>query len=128
MGAQTYTYKYWLTLLVTYVFSGVGASDVGTESFDVLVSGATGAGCVAAIAASRAGASRVLLLSTNTHIGGMLTGGLQHTDSTNASVMGGITREIFIRCERVYPGDSSSRFANVESTSQCQRRKQCHTG
>jgi hypothetical protein len=34
----------------------------------------------------------------------MLTGGLQHTDSANASVVQGITREFFVRTELQYPG------------------------
>lgn len=38
----------------------------------------------------------------------MLTGGLQHTDSANASVIGGITREMFIRIEKEYPGRSTN--------------------
>jgi len=72
--------------------------------FDVVVYGATGAGAVAAIAASRSGSRSVLLLSTNQHVGGMLTGGLQHTDSANATVIQGIAREFFIRTELQYPG------------------------
>jgi hypothetical protein len=73
-------------------------------SADVAVYGATGAGCVAAIAASRSGVEQVLLLSVNKHVGGMLTGGLQHTDSANDTVIQGITREFFVRTEQQYPG------------------------
>ena len=71
---------------------------------DVLVFGATGAGVVASIAASRSGVSHVTLLSTNNHVGAMLTGGLQHTDSANGTSVQGIAREVFIRCELQYPG------------------------
>lgn len=71
---------------------------------DVGIYGSTGAGCVAAIAASRSGAQKVILLSVNTHVGGMLTGGLQHTDSANDTVIQGITREFFVRTEQQYPG------------------------
>ncbi len=71
---------------------------------DIVVFGATGAGVVAAIAASRSGAANVVLLSANRHVGGMLTGGLQHTDSANDSVVQGITREFFVRVEKQYPG------------------------
>eukprot|EP00947_MAST-08B_sp_MAST-8B-sp1_P003164 g3164.t1 len=90
----------WL-LGVTFV---AAAQQGATTSADVVVFGATGAGCVAAIAASRAGAARVVLLAADRHIGGMLTGGLMHTDSANASVIQGLTREVFERCERQYPG------------------------
>ena len=70
----------------------------------VVVFGASGAACVAAIAASRSGAARVTMLSQTAHVGGMLTGGLMHTDSANASVVQGITREFFVRTEEQYPG------------------------
>ena len=71
---------------------------------DIVIFGATGAGVVAAIAASRSGAANVVLLSANRYVGGMLTGGLQHTDSANDSVVQGITREFFVRVEKQYPG------------------------
>jgi hypothetical protein len=74
----------------------------------VLIHGATGAGIVAAIAAARSGAGAVTLVACEQHIGGMLTGGLQHTDSANASVIGGITRELFVRIEQQYPGRSTN--------------------
>lgn len=74
------------------------------HSADVVVYGATGAGCVAAIAASRSGANSVMLLSQTGHVGGMLTGGLMHTDSANDTVIQGITREFFVRTESEYPG------------------------
>ena len=70
----------------------------------VVVFGATSAGVVAAIAAARSGVESVLLVAYADHVGGMLTGGLQHTDSANASVIGGITRELFVRIEEQYPG------------------------
>lgn len=73
-------------------------------SSDVVIYGATGAGFVAAVAASRTGCRHVTLISTSGHVGGMLTSGLQHTDSANASVIGGITREFFERVEMRYPG------------------------
>ena len=53
-----------------------------------------------ALAAARAGANVTLVGATGgggtgDHIGGMVTGGLQHTDCGNASVIGGIAREFF---------------------------------
>ena len=86
------------------VVSAVDAAALDVRRGDVVVYGATGAGCVAAIAASRAGAQDVILLSQTGHVGGMLTGGLMHTDSANDTVIQGITREFFVRTERQYPG------------------------
>jgi hypothetical protein len=78
----------------------------------VIIYSATGGGFSSAIAASRAGASVTLLSATGgggtgSHIGGMVTGGLQHTDCGNASVIGGIAREFFTRVELQYPNRST---------------------
>lgn len=74
------------------------------NSKQVVVYGSSGAACIAAVAASRSGVSNVTLLSQTNHLGGMLTGGLQHTDSANDTVVQGITREFFIKTENKYPG------------------------
>ena len=79
-----------------------------SAAYDVVVFGATGAGCTAAIAASRTGAT-VQLLSTTGHVGGMLTGGLQNTDMANQSVVQGITGEFFHRLgDFYYPGSGKA--------------------
>lgn len=80
------------------------AAPAVVRSGTVVVYGATGGGFSAAIAAARAGATATILLATGSHIGGMVTGGLQHTDVGNASVLGGVTLEFFERVERSYPG------------------------
>jgi hypothetical protein len=77
----------------------------------VVVYSATGGGFAAALAAARAGANVTLVGATGgggtgDHIGGMVTGGLSHTDCGNASVIGGLTREFFERVERQYPNRS----------------------
>jgi hypothetical protein len=82
-------------------------------SSSVVVYSATGGGFAAALAAARAGASVTLVGATGgggtgRHIGGMTTGGLQHADCGNASVLGGIAREYFVRVESQYPGRSTS--------------------
>ena len=69
---------------------------------DVTVYGSSGAACIAAIAAARSGAGSVLLLSQTNHVGGMLTGGLMHTDAANADVIQGFTREFFMRTTAYY--------------------------
>ena len=79
----------------------------------VVVYSATGGGFASAIAAARAGAAVTLVGATGgggmgDHIGGMVTGGLQHADCGNASVIGGIAREFFERTERQYPNRSTS--------------------
>ena len=73
---------------------------------------ATGGGFAAALAAARAGAAVVLVGAdggggSGAHVGGMVTGGLQHADCGNASVLGGIAREYFVAVESAYPGRST---------------------
>ena len=72
------------------------------DPVDVAVYGSSGAACIAAIAAARSGVGSVLLLSQTNHVGGMLTGGLMHTDAANADVIQGFTREFFMRTTAFY--------------------------
>jgi hypothetical protein len=61
---------------------------------DVVIYGATASGVTAAIAAAREGVS-VLLIEPGKNIGGMVTGGLSHTDYGDRTVIGGLTLEFF---------------------------------
>jgi hypothetical protein len=61
---------------------------------DVLVHGATAAGVAAAVAAAGAGAS-VRLVAPETHVGGMVSGGLSWTDVGDARVLGGFARRFY---------------------------------
>ena len=70
----------------------------------MLVYGAALPGCVAAVAAARSGAGRVVLATPYLHVGGMTTGGLQHADPGNESTVAGITGEFFERVMARYPG------------------------
>jgi len=63
-------------------------------SADVVVYGATPAGVMAAIAASRGG-KHVLLLEPGTMVGGMLSGGLTKTDIGRRDTVGGLPNEFF---------------------------------
>jgi choline dehydrogenase-like flavoprotein len=72
-----------------------------TRQFDLAVYGGTAGGIAAAIAASRQGLQVVLIEPTH-HIGGMVSGGLSHTDIGNPDVIGGISREVFERIGRHY--------------------------
>jgi hypothetical protein len=88
------------------------ASPAAPPSPSVVVYSATGGGVAAALAAARAGASVMLVGATGgggtgSHVGGMVTGGLQHADCGNASVIGGIAREFFVRVEEQYPNRST---------------------
>jgi hypothetical protein len=61
---------------------------------DVGVYGATAAGVVAAVAAAEAGAQTVLV-GPDTHVGGMVSGGLGWTDVGDERVVGGLARRFY---------------------------------
>ncbi len=61
---------------------------------DVCIYGGTCAGVVAAVQADRMG-KRVALLEFGKHLGGLTSGGLSHTDGGDASVCGGVAREVY---------------------------------
>lgn len=75
------------------LLSSNGRAAVGYGA-DVVVYGGTAAGVAAAVAAARGGAS-VTLLEPGTHLGGMVSGGLGHTDTGKVETIGGIALEFF---------------------------------
>jgi hypothetical protein len=102
------TVTLYLALVASAAPAEAAVPPPGTIDADVLVYGATAAGCVAAIAASRSGARRVTVATPYGHIGGMTTGGIMHADGGNSTVIHGITREYFERVMSHYPSPSPS--------------------
>lgn len=78
-----------------FVFAVCAVSGVAAEvQTDVCVYGATSGGVMAAVQAARMGKS-VALISTNTHVGGMTTGGLSSADVGVSASIGGLALEFF---------------------------------
>ena len=61
---------------------------------DVVVYGATATGVAAAVGAAEAGAT-VRLVGPETHVGGMVSGGLGWTDVGDTRVLGGFSRRFY---------------------------------
>jgi len=80
---------------------GTSGAFAAGQSYDVVVYGATASGVAAAVAAARQGA-RVALVEPGTHLGGMVSGGLGHTDTGKKETIGGISLEFFKRVGRHY--------------------------
>lgn len=72
-----------------------------TPGWDVVVYGATAGGVIAAVAAAREGA-RVALVEPGVRLGGMVSGGLGHTDHGRIETIGGSSLEFFQRVGRHY--------------------------
>lgn len=71
------------------------------QSYDVVVYTATAGGVMAAIAAARGG-SKVIITEPGSHIGGMVSGGLSHTDLGDRTVIGGLALEYNQRYANYY--------------------------
>ena len=71
------------------------------KQYDFVVYGGTAAGVAAAVSASRNGLHTVLV-TPGRHLGGMVSGGLSHSDIGNPNVIGGISREFFERVGKHY--------------------------
>ena len=71
------------------------------EKYEVVVYGATAGGVITAIAAAKEGSS-VLLIATGNHLGGMVTGGLSHTDYGDRSVIGGMALDFYKKVAASY--------------------------
>lgn len=71
---------------------------------DVIVYGGTSAAIIAAVQVKRMGKS-VIIVSPDTHLGGLSSGGLGFTDTGNKSVIGGISREFYERLYQHYQND-----------------------
>jgi hypothetical protein len=72
-----------------------------TQSFDLVVYGATAGGVTTAIAGARQGLKTVLL-EPGRHVGGMATGGLSRTDVGKREVIGGLALEFYYRVGERY--------------------------
>lgn len=84
----------WMFLLLPFLHTA-SASAAPIQSFDVVVYGATPSGIMAATAAAQMG-MRVALVEPSHHIGGMVTGGLSHTDiDRQQDLIGGLTLQFF---------------------------------
>ena len=77
------------------------ASAAPAAKADVVVYGATASGVITAYTASKQGL-KVVLLEPRGHIGGMVTGGLSATDTSQFKVIGGYAREFYRRAAAHY--------------------------
>ncbi|CAN5328100.1 FAD-dependent oxidoreductase [soil metagenome] len=85
--------KFSFVFLIILIFS-IPVQSQNITKKDVIVYGGTASGVMAAISAAREGVS-VLLLEPGRHIGGMVTGGLSHTDYGDRTVIGGLTVDFY---------------------------------
>ncbi|WP_268035341.1 FAD-dependent oxidoreductase [Algoriphagus sp. PAP.12] len=80
---------------------------------DIIIYGGTSAAVTAAVQAKKMGKS-VLVVSPDTHLGGLSSGGLGFTDTGNKSVIGGLAREFYHRVYLHYEQDSAWKWQKRE--------------
>jgi hypothetical protein len=88
-------------LLSVFFVLCLAPGSVAAQHHDVVVYGATASGVMASIAAAQEG-SAVLLVEPGRYVGGMLTGGLSHTDYGDRTVIGGLAMEFYRRVAEHY--------------------------
>lgn len=97
-------------LLIFGILSGCAQEkqdDSSTEAaVDLIVYGGTSGAVIAAIQAKKMGKS-VILVSPDTHLGGLTSGGLGWTDTGKKEVIGGLAREFYQRVYAKYDQDDS---------------------
>ncbi len=100
-------------LLSSMFFScGTSSSDNVLEA-DIIIYGGTSAAITAAVQAVKMGKS-VLVVSPDTHLGGLSSGGLGFTDTGNKLVIGGLAREFYHRLFRHYDTEEAWRWQKKE--------------
>jgi len=67
-----------------------------SNTADIIIYGGTSAAVIAAVEAKKSGKS-VIVVSPDTHLGGLTSGGLGWTDTGDKSVIGGLAREFYHR-------------------------------
>lgn len=105
-----------LTGLLTFGFlaEGRAAEPVVRDSYDVVVYGGTSAAVVAAEQIKLMGKT-VVVVSPDTRLGGLSSGGLGATDSGNRTVIGGLSRDFYHRIWLYYQNESAWTFQKMPS-------------
>lgn len=98
--------------LLRFVFAGVAFTQ--SRAADIVVYSATAGGVTASVAAARQGAT-VVLVEPGQHVGGMLSGGLGHSDVLGQQqIIGGLAREVYERMARRYGSPDASKAFDFE--------------
>ncbi|GHS91625.1 xanthan lyase [Bacteroidia bacterium] len=91
------------TRIITILLAFVSVASLwgNTLQYDICVYGESASGVIASIQAARMG-KKVVLVSKNNHLGGLVTSGLTATDMNRSDLIGGITKEFYSRLYAYY--------------------------
>lgn len=104
-----------IALLITFVPKSKAKNiDTGTtRKADVIIYGGTSAAIIAAVQVKKMGKT-VIVVSPDTHLGGLSSGGLGFTDTGNKEVIGGLSREFYQRVYQHYEGSNAWQWQKRE--------------
>jgi hypothetical protein len=105
--------RYLLLSLILWQ-SGLQQSSIQAQKADVIIYGGTSAAIMAAVQVKKMGKS-VIVVSPDTHLGGLSSGGLGFTDTGNKEVIGGLAREFYHRLYEHYQKNDSWKWQAKES-------------
>ncbi|WP_353481260.1 FAD-dependent oxidoreductase [Haliscomenobacter sp.] len=105
--------RYLLLSLILWQ-SGLHLSSIQAQKADVIIYGGTSAAIMAAVQVKKMGKS-VIVVSPDTHLGGLSSGGLGFTDTGNKEVIGGLAREFYHRLYEHYQKTDSWKWQAKES-------------
>ncbi len=101
--------KYFLSVLFSLILLSCMRTYQDNYNADVIIYGGTSAAVIAAVEVSKSGKS-VIIVSPDTHLGGMTSGGLGYTDIGDKTVIGGLTLEFYHRVWLHYKDSSNWRW------------------
>lgn len=84
-----------------------------TYNADLIIYGGTSAAVTAAVEVVKSG-KKVIIVSPDTHLGGLSSGGLGFTDTGNKAVIGGLSREFYHRVWNHYNDSNSWKWEKHE--------------
>ncbi|MBK1441861.1 FAD-dependent oxidoreductase [Parapedobacter sp. ISTM3] len=102
-----------LSLLLLCCHLACSTTDPNTYEADLIVYGGTSAAVIAAVQAKKSGKS-VIVVSPDTHLGGLSSGGLGFTDTGDKSVIGGLARDFYHRVYLHYADSGAWRWERRE--------------
>lgn len=108
--------KFSLILCFTLIHFSISAQQEAKDTnfdSDIIIYGGTAAAVTAAVQIAKMGKS-VLVVSPDTHLGGLSSSGLGYTDTGNKSVIGGLSRDFYQRIYDYYEQPEIWKWENKE--------------
>jgi len=103
---KIFKFNNWLAVFFLSLTAACNPAPEQEEMLDVVVYGGTSAAITAAVQAKRMGKT-VVVVSPDTHLGGLTSGGLGFTDTGKKEVIGGISREFYQKVYDHYQSDEA---------------------